>query len=69
MKSFLHTFLKKSKGYKVETWYKHGQWVDVLCVPESGLRAHNFKLNPVVGFTIYHQWKLFIIDFSELWKL
>ena len=42
MKNFCHTFLKNCKGYKVETWYIHGQWVDVLCLPESGQRAHNF---------------------------
>ena len=41
MKNFHHIFLKNCKGYKVETWYKHGQWVDVLCIPESGPRAHN----------------------------
>ena len=36
-----HTFLKNCKGYKVETWYTHGQWANVLCIPESGPRAHN----------------------------
>ena len=35
MKIF-HTFLKNCKGYKVETWYTHGQWVDVSCILESG---------------------------------
>ena len=29
MNIFYHTFLKKCKGNKVETWYTHGQWVDV----------------------------------------
>ena len=42
MKSFHHAFLKNYKGYKVETWYTNDQWVDVLCIPEFGLRAHNF---------------------------
>ena len=36
MKNFCHTFLKNCKGYKVETWYTHGQWVDVIC---TGIRA------------------------------
>ena len=27
MKNFCHTFLKNCKGYKVETWYKHGQYI------------------------------------------
>ena len=31
-KHFRHTFLKNCKGYKVETWYTHGQWVDILCI-------------------------------------
>ena len=41
MKQFCHTFLKNCKGYKVETWYTHGQWADILCIPESEPRAHN----------------------------
>ena len=40
-KNFGHTFPKNCKGYKVETWYTNGQWADVLCIPESGPRAHN----------------------------
>ena len=40
MKNFCHTFLKNYKGFKVETWYTHGQWADVLCVSKSGPRAH-----------------------------
>ena len=42
MKKFCHTFLKNCKDYNVETLYTHGQWVHVLCVLESGPRAHNF---------------------------
>ena len=42
LKNFLHTFLKNYKGYKIETWYTYAWWVDVLCIPESGPRAHNF---------------------------
>ena len=42
MKNFHHIFLKNCKGYKGETWYTHGQWVDILCMLESRPRAHNF---------------------------
>ena len=38
MKYFCHTFLRNCK---VETWYTHGQWTDVLCITESGPNAHN----------------------------
>ena len=38
--NFLRTFLKNSKGYKVETvpltYYTHTQWADVLYILESG---------------------------------
>ena len=54
IKNFRHTFLKNFKAYKVETWYTHGQWVDVLCIPESGPRAH-LELNPMIRFTIYRK--------------
>ena len=40
-KNFCHTFLKNCKGNKVETWYTHGQWVDVSCILESGPKVHN----------------------------
>ena len=36
MKNFCCTFLKNCKGNKVETWYTHGQWVDVLCFRNQG---------------------------------
>ena len=35
IKSFLHTFLRNCEAYKVGTFYTHGQWVDVSCIPES----------------------------------
>ena len=41
MKKFCHTFLKNSKGNKVETWYTHGDVIDVSCITETGPRAHN----------------------------
>ena len=55
MKNLRHTFLKSCKGYKVEIWYTHGQWVDVLCKPESGQGLITFKdLYSLIGFTICH---------------
>ena len=41
MKHFCYTFLKNCKGKNFETWYTHGEWVDVSCIPESGQRAYN----------------------------
>ena len=41
MKIFRYRFLRNDVICKVETWYTHGQWADVLCVPESEPRAHN----------------------------
>ena len=29
MKNFCNTFLRNYESRKAETWYKHGQWVDV----------------------------------------
>ena len=51
MKNFCRTFLKNFKGNTVETWYTHGEWVDVLCIPESRPESHN-----LIGFTLpcYH---------------
>ena len=36
IKIFRHTFLRNCEAYKVDTWYTHGQWVDVSCIPQSG---------------------------------
>ena len=36
IKIFRHTFLRNCEAKKVETWYRHGQWADVSCIPESG---------------------------------
>ena len=41
MKNFCYSFLRNYESCKVETWYTHGQWADVSCVPESGPRAYN----------------------------
>ena len=32
MKNFRNTFLGNYESQKAETWYKHGQWVDVSCL-------------------------------------
>ena len=56
MNNFHHTFLKNCKGYKVETWYTHGQWVDVSCVYLNRARGPKLlKVNPMIGFTICHK--------------
>ena len=31
IKNFCCTFLRNCEAYKVETWYTHGDWVDVSC--------------------------------------
>ena len=36
MKNFHNTFLRNYESQKAETWYKHGQWVDVLCLRNRG---------------------------------
>ena len=43
MKNFLNTFLGKYESQRAESWYtsKHGQSVDVLCLPKKGPRAHS----------------------------
>ena len=67
MKSFQLFFLKNCKGNKVETWYRHGQWVNVLCIPELGPRAHNFWSciqNIDDRFYNLPSMKTFCIDFS-----
>ena len=35
LKIFFKSFLGKYEAKKVETSYKHEQWVDVLCIPKS----------------------------------
>ena len=34
MKNFRNTFLRNYESQKAETWYKHGQWVDVSRLPK-----------------------------------
>ena len=41
MKFFHYRFCRNYESCKVETWYTHGQWADVSCILESGLRAYN----------------------------
>ena len=36
MKNFHYRFLRSYESAKVVTWYTHGQWAVVSCVPESG---------------------------------
>ena len=36
IKIFCHTFLRNCEAWKVDFWYTHGQWADVLCIPKSG---------------------------------
>ena len=45
MRKFRYRFLRDYESCKVETWYTHGQWADVSCLPESGPRAYNSKSN------------------------
>ena len=33
MKIFCYTFLRNYESCKIETWYTHGQWTDVSCIP------------------------------------
>ena len=35
IKNVCCTFLRNCEAYKVETWYTHGDWVDVSCIPQS----------------------------------
>ena len=42
MKNFRKTFLGNNESQKTETWYKHGQWMDVSCLPKKGPRAYSF---------------------------
>ena len=37
--SLMKNFLGNYESQKAETWYKHGQWVDVSCLPKKGPRA------------------------------
>ena len=39
--NFCHPFLRNSEAYKAETWYTYGQWVDVLCILESGCCSYS----------------------------
>ena len=36
IKNVCCAFLRNCEAYKVETWYTHGDWVDVSCIPQSG---------------------------------
>ena len=73
MKNIPNTFLGNYESQKAETWYKHGQWVVVLCLPKLGPRAYNsWSYFFLVGFHIYvficHQWKFLVTLFSGTMK-
>ena len=36
MKNFCFRILRNYDSCKVQTWYTHGQWATVYCIPESG---------------------------------
>ena len=35
LKRFHRSFLRSCDAYTVDTWYTHGQWVDVSCITET----------------------------------
>ena len=39
--SLMKNFLGNYESQKAETWYKHGQWVDVSCLLKKGPRARS----------------------------
>ena len=50
IKNFCCTFFRNCVAYKVETWYTHGQWEDVSCIPQSGccfLFVPYFSISPM----------------------
>ena len=54
IKNFCYRLLKNCESYTFETWCTHGQWTEVSCIPESGPRAYNCQLHPIIGFNICH---------------
>ena len=56
IKIFCHTFIRNCESYKVETWYTCGQWVAVLCIPESGCCCIFVPLFCIFIFSNIHGW-------------
>ena len=61
IKIFRHSYLRNSEAYKVDTWYTHGQWVDILCIPQSGCC---FLFVPYFFLSNVQKFKNFVTLFS-----
>ena len=68
MKNFLYRFLRNYQNCKVETWYTHGQWVDVSCVWESGAGPITLGVTSFDRFYNLPLMNIFITDFSGAMK-
>ena len=64
IKKFCHTFLRNCEAYKVDTWYTHGQWVAVSCIPESGCC---FLFVPYFFLSNIQKFIIFVTLFSGTW--
>ena len=62
--NFHHTFLRNCGTYKVETWYTHGQWVDVSCIPEPGCCCSFVPLFIFLAFQ-FSNIKIFVTLFTR----
>ena len=70
IKIFCHTLLTNSEAKKIETRYTHGQWADVLCIPESGYSSLFIPLFLHFLSLQFSNIKNFSSHFSqELWGL
>ena len=63
IKIFRHTFLRKNKAYKIESWYTHGQWADVSCIHESGC-CSLFVLSSLFFLSNFQRLNIFVTLFS-----
>ena len=61
---FSHTFLRNCKALEVETWYTHGQWADVWCIPESGCCCLFIPLFYIFLSLQFSNIKIFVTLFS-----
>ena len=46
-----HIFLRNYKAYKVENYYKHEQWVDLIMYNRTRLLRHN--IHPFIHFSFF----------------